>query len=287
MPLGGGPGPRRGRLPFGSKGPVILLAAAGAIVVIVVAAILLSSHGKTAANAGSSTSASGTPTGTSSASATAKTQHQAATSLSALLSQSGGDRADVSAAYTDVSTCGKNLAKDAAMFNKAAANRRTLLGKLAKLPGRSALSTEMLTDLTNAWQASATVDADLAKWATDEAGHCNKKQVLKDKNYIAATSAPQQRGDQQQERVRRTVEPAREEERPAEDPADAALGTAGAPGELPGGGAVALACGWRWVRLPRARRGGLGVGAWPGPGCGRPVAARGGGRRRAVRRACR
>lgn len=191
MPLGGGPGPRRGRLPFGSKGPVILLAAAGAVVVVVVvAAILLSSHGKTTANAGSSMSASGTPTGTSSASATAKTQRQAATSLSALLSQSGGDRADVGAAYTNVSTCGKNLAKDASVFTKAAANRRTLLAKLAKLPGRSALSTEMLTDLTNAWQASATVDADLAKWATDEAGHCNKKQVLKDKNYIAATGAP-------------------------------------------------------------------------------------------------
>ena len=43
----------------------------------------------------------------------------------------------------------------------------------------------MLTDLTNAWQASATVDADLAKWATAEAGHCNKKQVTKDKNYTA------------------------------------------------------------------------------------------------------
>jgi hypothetical protein len=186
MPIGGGTGPRRGKLPFGSKGPVILLAAAGAVVVIVVAAIMLSSHGKTAANTGASGSASGTPTGTSaSASATAKTQHQAAAALSQLLSQSGGDRADVIAAYTDVSSCGKNLAKDAATFNKAAANRHTLLSKLAKLTGRSALSQEMLSDLTSAWQASAAVDTDLAKWATDEAGHCNKKQVLKDKNYTA------------------------------------------------------------------------------------------------------
>ena len=190
-PLGGGPGPQRGGLPFRlSKRTVIALAAAGAVVVIVVAAFMMSSKPSTSTNAGSSGTASGTATGTSSASATSKTQLQAATALSGLLSQSGGDRSQVGAAYTNVSTCGKDLAKDATVFNKAAANRRTLLGKLAKLPGRSALSTEMLTDLTKAWQASATVDADLAKWATDEAGHCNKKQVLKDKNYVAATGAP-------------------------------------------------------------------------------------------------
>jgi hypothetical protein len=186
MPLGGGTGPQRGRLPFRlSKGPVIVLAAAGAVVLIVVAALMMSNHPSTSTNAGSSRSASGAATGTSSASATSKTQLQAATALSGLLSQSGGDRSQVGAAYTDVSTCGKDLAKDAQVFNKAAANRRTLLGKLAKLTGRSALPKEMLADLTNAWQASATVDADLAKWATDEAGHCNKKQVTKSKVYTA------------------------------------------------------------------------------------------------------
>jgi hypothetical protein len=186
MPLGGGSGPQRGRLPFGrSKGPIVVLGAAAGVVVIVVAALMLSNHGTTSANAGSSTSATSTATGTSAASATAKTQHEAASALSVLLSQSGGDRADVIAAYTNVSTCGKDLAKDATTFNKAAANRRTLLAKLAKLPGRSALPAQMLTDLTNAWQASATVDADLAKWATDEAGHCGKKRVMKDKNYTA------------------------------------------------------------------------------------------------------
>jgi hypothetical protein len=187
MPLGGSGPQGTGRPPFKRpRGPVLVLAVAGAAAVIVAIALVLSSHSNsTSSNAGSSTSASGSPTGTSSANATAKTQLQAATALSGLLSQSGGDRADVIGAYTDVSTCGKDLAKDATTFNKAAANRRTLLGKLAKLPGRSALSTQMLTDLTNAWQASATVDADLAKWATDAAGHCDKKHVLKDKNYTA------------------------------------------------------------------------------------------------------
>jgi hypothetical protein len=184
MPLGPQGG---GRFPFKRpRGRVLVVAVAGAAAVIVAIALVLSNHGNTpSTTAGSSTPASGTPTGTSSASANAKTQLQAATALSGLLSQSGGDRADVIGAYTDVSTCGKNLAKDAATFSKAAANRRILLGKLAKLTGRSALSGEMLTDLTNAWQASATVDKDLAKWATDEVGHCSKKQVLKDKNYTA------------------------------------------------------------------------------------------------------
>ena len=42
----------------------------------------------------------------------------------------------------------------------------------------------MISDLTTAWQASATVDADLAKWATDAAGHCRKGN-LNDPNYTA------------------------------------------------------------------------------------------------------
>ena len=42
----------------------------------------------------------------------------------------------------------------------------------------------MLADLTGAWQASATVDADLAKWASDGVGHC-KKNNTKDPNYTA------------------------------------------------------------------------------------------------------
>jgi hypothetical protein len=187
LPLGDGSGSQGDGRPL-YKRPLVLGAVAGGAALIVAIALALSSHGNSpSASTGPSTPASGSPTATSSASATAKTQHEAAAALSTLLSQSGGDRADVNAAFTNVSTCGKDLAKDATVFGKAAANRRILLAKLAKLPGRTALSPEMLTDLTKAWQASATVDADLAKWATDEAGHCNKKHVTKDKNYIAAT----------------------------------------------------------------------------------------------------
>jgi hypothetical protein len=111
------------------------------------------------------------------------TQQQAASALSGLLSQSGTDHSDVNAAVTSVTEC-KGLAADARTLNKAAANRRTLLAKLSQLPGRSALPPAMLADLTGAWQASATVDSDLAKWASDGVGHC-KKNNTKDPNYTA------------------------------------------------------------------------------------------------------
>ena len=101
-----------------------------------------------------------------------------------LLAQSGTDHADVNAAVTNVEGC-KGLAADAKTFNKAAANRRTLLSKLAGLPGRSALPAAMIAHLTSGWQASATVDADLAKWANSEAGHC-KKNDLKNPAYAAS-----------------------------------------------------------------------------------------------------
>jgi hypothetical protein len=191
MPLGGGPladGTPSGRgllgkLPF--KRPLVPVAVAAAVVIIVVVAITLSSQGGSSSNtAGSGTAAGATPTASSSAGTTALTQQQAATGLSALLQQSGGDRADVSAAVVDVEGCGNSLAKDVRVFNTAAANRRTLLSKLAQLPGRSALSPAMLSDLTSAWQASATVDADLGKWAQDQVGHC-KKGNTKDPNYTA------------------------------------------------------------------------------------------------------
>jgi hypothetical protein len=184
MPLNGGdgqPGPRS-RLPFKwPKGRLVPAAVAGGLVLIVVVALVLSMHGGSATNAG----AGPTDTPTASTSATsALTQQQAATALSGLLAQSGTDHSDVNAAVSNVEACGKGLAQDAQVFTTAAGNRRTLLTKLAQLPGRPALPPAMISDLTAAWQASATVDADLAKWATDAAGHCRKGN-LKDPNYTA------------------------------------------------------------------------------------------------------
>lgn len=182
----GGPG-TPGKLPLKlPKNPLVLISSGAALVIVVVAAVILSQGGgsSNAANAGGG--AAGTsPATTSSPGAAALTQTQAATALSALLSQSGGDRADVGAAVVDVESCGKNLAKDVQVFSKAAANRTTLLTKLGQLPGRSALPPAMIADLTGAWQASATVDADLAKWAAAEASHCQKGSTTKNPDYTA------------------------------------------------------------------------------------------------------
>jgi hypothetical protein len=169
-----------GRLPF--KRPLIPVAIGAGIVIVVIAALTLSSPGGSSSNAAGST-AGATPTA-SSAGTTALTQQQAATSLSGLLAQSGTDHADVNAAVTNVEGC-KGLAADAQTFGKAAANRGTLLSKLAQLPGRSALPAAMISDLTSGWQASATVDADLARWASSEAAHC-KKNDLKNPAYAAS-----------------------------------------------------------------------------------------------------
>jgi hypothetical protein len=182
-PGGGGGKGLLGKLPF--KRPLIPVAVAAGIAIVVVAALTLSSHGGPPAGApGNGTAAGGTPTASTSTGTTALTQQQAATSLAGLLSQSGTDHADVNAAVTNVEGC-KGLTADAQTFNKAAANRRTLLTKLAQLPGRSALPAAMISNLTNGWQASATVDAALAKWATSEAGHC-KKDDTKNPNYSAS-----------------------------------------------------------------------------------------------------
>ena len=220
------------------------MAVGGGLAVIVVAALVLSMHGGSSSNTGAACDAGGTPTASAGEYLGPSTQQQAATALSGLLAQSGKDHADVNAAFSNVEACGKGLSHDAQVFATAASNRRTLLTKLAQLPGRAALPPAMISDLTTAWQASATVDADLAKWATDAAGHCRKGRYLNDPNYTRHLPLRQQ-GDQRQDRVRQDLEPPGEEERPAEDPADPALGTAAAPGNCraPGAGAVALAGG--------------------------------------------
>jgi hypothetical protein len=187
MPLaaGGSAGGGRGllgKLPF--KGPLVPVSIGAAVVIIVAAVAFTMSQGGSTSSNGQTGMAMGTSGASSSPGSPTLTQQQAASALSGLLSQSGTDHSDVNAAVTNVENC-KSLAADARTFTKAAANRRTLLTKLAQLPGRSALPAAMLTDLTNGWQASATVDADLANWATAEAGHC-KKNDLKNPAYTAS-----------------------------------------------------------------------------------------------------
>ena len=148
-------------------GPLIPAAVGTGLVVIVVAALVLSTQnsppalhwwkwGRRREHAGR----------VGLGSATALTQQQAASEMSGLLSQSGTDHSDVNAAVTSVTEC-KGLTADAKTFTKAAANRQALLAKLAALPGRPALPATMLSELTGAWQASATVDTDRLVRAAD------------------------------------------------------------------------------------------------------------------------
>ncbi|MCW2932666.1 MAG: hypothetical protein JWM19_3628 [Actinomycetia bacterium] len=110
-------------------------------------------------------------------------ERQAATTLAGLLSQSSSDRSAINDAYNDAYSCGGSLAGDQQTFDQAASNRQYLLNQLGSLPDAGTLPAQMLTDLTNAWQASLSVDNDYAQWAGDEnSSGC----TLQDASYAAA-----------------------------------------------------------------------------------------------------
>jgi len=151
----------------------LILGIAGAALVAIVAIAIISLSGSPGTPSGTPTAAAGggaTPKATSSAaSGQSLTERQAAAQLAGLLKQSGSDHAAVTDAVVNVAACGKNLGADAQTFSKSAQNRETLLAKLAALPGRASLPAAMITDLSGAWSASASVDNDLAKWANHAA----------------------------------------------------------------------------------------------------------------------
>jgi len=151
----------------------LILGIAGAALVAIIAVAVISLTGNPSTPSGSPTAAAGggaTPKATSSAaSGQSLTERQAAAQLAGLLKQSGSDHAAVTDAVLNVEGCGKNLGADAQTFTSSAQNRETLLAKLADLPGRASLPSAMITDLSNAWSASASVDNDLAKWANHAA----------------------------------------------------------------------------------------------------------------------
>ena len=131
--------------------PVIV---AAALVAVLAGAVIFRAHsGSTAA------------TGTTPSSSSQDAWRQAAVRLSGLLARSVTDRAAVIDAAADVRGCGPSLRLDARTFASAASSRQRLLSRLGSLPGRSLLPAVMLQDLTGAWQASAQVDTDLARWA--------------------------------------------------------------------------------------------------------------------------
>lgn len=100
--------------------------------------------------------------------APAVTERQAATNLATMLSQSVSDRAAIISAASDVGNCGPNLSSDAKVFDDAVSSRTALLTSLTTMPGRTALPAALLSDLTQAWQASIAADQAYARWANDE-----------------------------------------------------------------------------------------------------------------------
>ena len=85
-----------------------------------------------------------------------------------MLSQSVSDRAAIISAANDVAACGPNLSSDPKVFDDAASSRQSLLARLTAMPGRATLPPALVSDLTQAWQASIAADQAYARWANDE-----------------------------------------------------------------------------------------------------------------------
>lgn len=148
--------------PRRSRRPLVLVIMTVALIAVVAGVVIFG----TRSNGTRASSATGA-TGTTASASSQDTRRQAAVRLSGLLALSVTDRGAVINAVADVRGCGPSLHRDARIFAKAARSRQHLLSRLGRLPGRSLLPAAMLQDLTGAWQASAQVDTDLARWAHD------------------------------------------------------------------------------------------------------------------------
>lgn len=141
-----------------------LFALIAAVLVVPALLIVHALHGL-----GGSSAAAAEPTAKPSKSApAAATEHSAATALAGLLAQSVTDRDTIVSAVGAVNHCTSAVNQAPAQFQEGATSRQKLLKQLTSMAGRSELPAAMLQQLTTAWQASATVDTDLSKWAQDE-----------------------------------------------------------------------------------------------------------------------
>jgi len=163
-----------------------LFALVAAVVVVPALLIAHSFHGLTGGGSAAALPTAKQPTP--GASAAAPSERAAAASLATLLAQTAADRSSIVGAVGAVEDCTAALGQAPHVFQNSAASRQRLLQRLAALPGRSALPAAMLQALTGAWQASATVDTDLAKWAQDEAARGCKPHDHADASYQASNA---------------------------------------------------------------------------------------------------
>ena len=173
------------------RGPLVIGLVVLVAAVLVVPALLIvhAMHGL----GGGSPAAAGQPPASqkptkSGPAAAPATQKAAAGALAALLAQSVTDRDTIVRAVGAVNQCTSGLAQAPQAFQNAATGRQRLLRQLAQLPGRSTLPAAMLRSLTGAWQASATVDQDLGRWAQDEASKGCHKEDHNDTNFQASNT---------------------------------------------------------------------------------------------------
>ncbi|MDQ2816424.1 MAG: hypothetical protein M3Z75_32440, partial [Actinomycetota bacterium] len=113
----------------------------------------------------------------------------AAASIAKLLALSAADRRTIDAAAADVARCRPSLAADQNAFTDVASSRKALLAALAVLPGRGELPAPMLSDLTEAWQASVSADQPYAQWTADELAQGCVAGDAGDRGYQAAVAA--------------------------------------------------------------------------------------------------
>jgi hypothetical protein len=163
---------------------LVVAVAAAAIAAVVAALVIMQSL-----SGGSAASGTTGPTATASP---PDARRQAAVRLAGLLALSVTDRAAVTRAAEDVRSCGPSLHQDAQIFAHSASSRQQLLSRLATLSGRSALPAALLADLTSAWQASAQVDTDLARWARDNIARGCRHGSRSD-TYLRASAIPESR----------------------------------------------------------------------------------------------
>ena len=148
-----------------------LIALVAAVIVVPALLIAHSLHGITGGGSAAAQPTAKQPTR--GATGTTPSRRTAVAGLATLLAQTAADRSSIVNAVGAVKGCTATLGQAPQVFQTAAASRQRLLQQLAGLPGRSALPTPMLKELTGAWQASAAVDQDLGRWAQDEvAGGC-------------------------------------------------------------------------------------------------------------------
>jgi hypothetical protein len=160
-----------------------------AVCAAVVAVLIVGSPSKNVSLNSSRSSAPAQAQGSATQSAAERVAAQA---LAGLLAQSATDHSSIANAVTDVNKCGPNLTSDVHVFRQAASSRRQLLTKLATLPDRSALPTQVTQQLTSAWQASQQADEDYTAWAGDQISHSCKADDTSNANYQAATAPDNQ-----------------------------------------------------------------------------------------------